>query len=105
VKKQWHRKKAVQERYGDVCSRTIDRAVGDGRLPAPHYPFSNKIPYWDGDELDAHDRAAALKTRPNGSDAADNKAKAAEGKTEAAPRPTTTKRAAKAETATAAEVA
>jgi hypothetical protein len=58
--KRWYRKRHVGARYGGVCGRTIDRAVEDGRLPAPKYPFGNKIPYWDGDELDAHDRSLAL---------------------------------------------
>jgi hypothetical protein len=55
-RKRWYRKRQVGARYGGVCGRTVDRAVADGRLPAPKYPFGNKIPYWDGDELDAHDR-------------------------------------------------
>jgi hypothetical protein len=68
--KRWLRKRQVQARYGEVCSRTIDRAVEDGRLPAPKYPFGNKIPYWDGDELDAHDRSLALADRPRRKSAA-----------------------------------
>jgi hypothetical protein len=62
--KRWYRKRQVGARYGDVCGRTIDRAVEDGRLPAPKYPFGNNIPYWDGDDLDAHDRSLALPDRP-----------------------------------------
>jgi hypothetical protein len=58
--KRWYRKAQVSARYGDVCGRTIDRAVSDGRLPSPKYPFGNKIPYWDGDDLDAHDRNLTL---------------------------------------------
>ena len=61
--KRWYRKAQVGARYGGVCGRTIDRAVADGRLPAPKYPFGNKMPYWDADELDAHDRALADRPR------------------------------------------
>jgi hypothetical protein len=57
--KRWCRKRQVQSRYGEVCSRTIDRAVEDGRLPPPKYPFGNNVPYWDEDELDDHDRNLA----------------------------------------------
>ena len=63
--KRWYRKRQVQSRYGNVCARTVDRAVADRRLPPPKYPFGNKIPYWDGDELDAHDRGLALPNRRN----------------------------------------
>jgi hypothetical protein len=62
--KRWYRKAQVGARYGGVCGRTIDRAVEDGRLPAPKYPFGNKIPYWDGDDLDAHDRSLVFSDRP-----------------------------------------
>jgi hypothetical protein len=58
--KRWSRKRQVQQRYGNVCARTIDRAVADNRLPPPKYPFGNGIPFWDEDELDAHDRTIAL---------------------------------------------
>jgi len=51
----------VRERYGDVCDRTLERAVNDGRLPPPSYPFNNKIPFWDEDVLEAHERTAVLK--------------------------------------------
>lgn len=64
ARKRWSRKRQVQQRYGNVCSRTIDRAVAEKRLPPPRYPFGNKIPFWDDDELDAHDRTFALERRP-----------------------------------------
>jgi hypothetical protein len=57
----WLRKRQVAARYGDVCPRTIDRAVEDGRLPAPKFPFRNKVPYWTEDELDQHDRNLAAR--------------------------------------------
>jgi hypothetical protein len=68
--KRYLRKKAVRERYGNVCDRTIERAVIDGRLPPPEFPFGNKIPCWDEDRLDASDRAAALAPRPSKTEAA-----------------------------------
>ncbi len=62
--KRWKRKKQVCERYGNVCDRTIDRKVKEGSLPPPKHPFGNKIPFWDEDELDEHDRAAVLAPQP-----------------------------------------
>jgi len=61
TQKRWLRKQQVRERYGDVCDRTLERAVNDGRLPPPSYPFNNKIPFWDEDVLEAHERTAVLK--------------------------------------------
>jgi hypothetical protein len=58
--KRWYRKAQVATRY-ESCGRTIDRAVEDGRLPPPKFPLGNKVPYWDGDELDAHDRNLAAR--------------------------------------------
>jgi hypothetical protein len=55
VSKKWLRKEAVCARYGDVVDRSIERAVMDGRLPAPEYPLGNKIPFWSEEALDAHD--------------------------------------------------
>jgi hypothetical protein len=68
--RRWYRKAQVGARYGGVCGRTIDRAVADGRLPAPKFPFGNGIPYWDGDDLDAHDRSLAPSGRPRQESAA-----------------------------------
>jgi hypothetical protein len=51
----WYRRSQVAARYGG-CGKTIERAVKDGRLPAPKHPFGNAMPYWDVTELDAHDR-------------------------------------------------
>jgi hypothetical protein len=53
--KKWLRKEAVCARYGDVVDRSIERAVMDGRLPAPEYPLGNKIPFWNEAKLDEHD--------------------------------------------------
>jgi hypothetical protein len=54
--KKWLRTEAVCARYGDVVPRSIERAVKDGRLPAPEYPLGNKVPFWNEEELDKHDR-------------------------------------------------
>jgi hypothetical protein len=62
--KRWLRKAQVAARYGGVCGRTIDRAVEAGRLPPPKYPFGNRFPFWNIDDLDAHDRALASPNRP-----------------------------------------
>jgi predicted DNA-binding transcriptional regulator AlpA len=65
----WFRKPQVAARYGNVCTRTIDRAVKDGRLPPPRFPFGNSRPYWAESELDAHDRALASPDRRQKSEA------------------------------------
>jgi hypothetical protein len=57
----WLRKKHLRTRYGDCSDKAIERAVKDGRLPPPDYPFGNRIPAWREDVLDAHDRAAVLR--------------------------------------------
>jgi hypothetical protein len=54
--RKWLRKEAVCARYGDCVDRSIERAVKEGRLPAPDYPLGNKIPFWDEEKLDEHDR-------------------------------------------------
>ncbi len=54
--KKWLRKEAVCARYGDVVDRSIERAVKEGRLPAPEFPLGNKVPFWDEEKLDEHDR-------------------------------------------------
>jgi len=59
----WKRKRQVRERYGDCSDRTIDRMVKAGKLPAPHHPLGNNVPFWDEAELDASDRAAAAAYR------------------------------------------
>jgi hypothetical protein len=59
--KKWLRTDAVCARYGDVVYRSIERAVKDGRLPAPEYPLGNKIPFWDEEKLDEHDRQIVTK--------------------------------------------
>jgi hypothetical protein len=60
--KRWLRKRQMRERYGNVADRTVERAVKDGRIPPPEYPFGNNIPMWAEDVLEAHERATAMKT-------------------------------------------
>ena len=57
--KKWLRIEAVCARYGDVVPRSIQRAVDAGRLPAPDYPLGNKVPFWDEEKLEEHDRRIA----------------------------------------------
>jgi predicted DNA-binding transcriptional regulator AlpA len=60
MSKKFLRKKSVAARY-DVDERTVDRMAKDGRLPPPKY--RGRLPMWDQDELDANDRAAAVRPR------------------------------------------
>jgi hypothetical protein len=52
------RKKQVRVRYGYESDRSIERAVGDGRLPRPTMSLG-RFPLWAEDILDAHDARAA----------------------------------------------
>jgi hypothetical protein len=54
----WLLIKHVRKRYGDRSRMWVNRAVNEGRLRKPSYPFNNKIPAWREDELDADDLAA-----------------------------------------------
>jgi len=67
MSKQFLRKKSVAKRY-EVDERTVDRMRVDGRLPKPIY--RGKFPLWDTDLLDASDREAAKRSRPDGANAA-----------------------------------
>jgi hypothetical protein len=60
TKRRWLRKKQLRERYGDVVDKTIERAVKDGRIPPPEFPFDNKVPFWDEETLEAHERAVIM---------------------------------------------
>ena len=53
-KTKWLRTSRLCERY-DCVSRTIDRRVKSGELPAPAY--INGLRYWDEAELDKWDEA------------------------------------------------
>jgi len=63
--KKYLRMNAVAERYS-TTTRTIQRWVEEGRLPAPAY-FGRRFPLWDLEGLDANDKrvvvAAAAKPR------------------------------------------
>lgn len=59
----WVRKRQVRERYGNCSDRTIDRMVEKRKLPPPHHPLGNKVPFWSLAELDASDKAAAAAYR------------------------------------------
>jgi predicted DNA-binding transcriptional regulator AlpA len=63
VSKKFLRKKQVAARYGDICDRTVDRMVADGRLPAPHYRGGGRIPFFSEEELNESDRIAAARSR------------------------------------------
>jgi hypothetical protein len=54
----WLLVKHVRARYGGRSRMWVHRAVNEGRLCPPEYPFGNKIPAWREDKLDAHDLAA-----------------------------------------------
>jgi len=62
----WLLTRHLQARYGDCSRMSINRRVRQGRLPAPQFPFSNRVPAWLESELDAFDlavvAAAAAKT-------------------------------------------
>jgi hypothetical protein len=58
----WLRKQQVAARYG-VCARTIDRAVANGKFPAPKFPLGD-TPFWDRVDLDAHDENIAARPPP-----------------------------------------
>jgi hypothetical protein len=60
--KQYRRKAEVAGRYR-VTPRTVDRMVGDKRLPPPVYLGGGRIPLWDEEQLDEADRAATAAPR------------------------------------------
>jgi predicted DNA-binding transcriptional regulator AlpA len=53
----------VGARYGGWSSRSIWRAVADGRLPKPTYPTGRKRPLWDLAELEQRERDAVKRPR------------------------------------------
>jgi hypothetical protein len=62
VDKQWRTKRQVAQRYGNITPRSVERAVADGRLPAPDYPLGPHRPFWDLAKLEANERAAAIRS-------------------------------------------
>lgn len=63
MSKVYLRKNQVAQRYGDITPRSVERAVVDGRLPAPVYPCGEHLPLWDLEKLEANERAAALRSK------------------------------------------
>jgi hypothetical protein len=61
IPKRWLRKKQLRERDGGVVDKTIERAVKDGRIPPPEFPFDNNVPFWDEAVLEEHERAVTMK--------------------------------------------
>jgi hypothetical protein len=55
------RKRQVAQRYGDITLRSVERAVVDGRIPAPEYPVGEHTPLWDLQALEANERQAAIR--------------------------------------------
>jgi hypothetical protein len=61
VSKTFLKKRQVAQRYGGVTPRSVERAVVDGRIPAPEYPFGPHRPMWDLAKLEENERAAAIR--------------------------------------------
>ena len=51
------RRRQVAQRYGDITLRSVDRAVAEGRIPAPEYPFGPHSALWDLQKLEENERA------------------------------------------------
>jgi predicted DNA-binding transcriptional regulator AlpA len=47
------RKRELAARLG-ISTRTLDRAVRDGRLPRPTYVLGKALPLWNDEEVDRH---------------------------------------------------
>ena len=60
-KRRHNRKRGLMERY-DVCEKTIDRRVKEGKLPKPDF-YVGPIPYWTDETLDRCDAKAAERTK------------------------------------------
>jgi hypothetical protein len=59
--KQFLRKRQVAQRYGNITTRSVERAAQDGRIPPPEYPFGSHTPLWDLAKLEANERATAIR--------------------------------------------
>lgn len=57
--RKYNRKRAVGDRYGGVCTRTVDRWTKSGILPPPDL-IQNGRPLWAEETLDRHDRQAVV---------------------------------------------
>jgi hypothetical protein len=58
--RQFLRKRQVAQRYGNITTRSVERAVEDGRIPPPEYPMGLHTPMWDLAKLEANERVAAM---------------------------------------------
>jgi hypothetical protein len=63
MSKVYLKKRQVAQRYGGIATRSVERAVVDGRLPPPEFPFGERLPLWDLEKLEANERAAALRSK------------------------------------------
>jgi hypothetical protein len=61
--KTYLRKQRVADRYA-TTPRSVERMVDDGRIPPPAF-YNGRNPLWDEEALDANDRAATVRSRPN----------------------------------------
>jgi len=59
--KTYLRKQQVADRYS-TTPRNVERMSQDGRIPRPAFK-NGRIPLWDSAELDASDRAAAMRSQ------------------------------------------
>jgi hypothetical protein len=57
------RKRQLAQRYG-VTIRTLERMVGDGRLPAPDLRLG-RLPMWSDEIITANERRAAAERHPS----------------------------------------
>jgi predicted DNA-binding transcriptional regulator AlpA len=53
------KKDIVAARFG-ISTRSVDRLVSEGRLPAPIFPLGPKLPLWSVDQLDELITAATV---------------------------------------------
>jgi hypothetical protein len=63
MSKTYLRKRQVAQRYGGIALRSVERAVVDGRLPAPEYPCGAHTPLWDLATLEENERVAAIRSK------------------------------------------
>jgi hypothetical protein len=63
LRKRYLRKREFAARYG-ITIRTLERMVGDGRLPAPDLRLG-RLPMWSDEIVTANERRAAAECRPS----------------------------------------
>jgi hypothetical protein len=62
MSKTYLRKRQVAQRYGGIATRSVERAVEDGRIPKPEFPFGPHMPLWNLETLEQNERQAAIRT-------------------------------------------